>query len=409
MTRAPVLQEVRQMRCEEVYARRQRRALTMAAAEILGVTERTFRRWRTRSEADGVAGLEDRRRGRASTRAVPVDEALQMVPRYESRYTGWTVNHFHERWQAEHGGLQAAGPVTRAPRRGAPRKKRPRKPVSGMMRPPGGSRHEWGPGWQWDLIVTMDAAPSELYSAVFVEEEGTMSSFPRLREAIAAKGLFRALYTDRGSHSWDTETTGGKVDQCRLTQMHRALRQVGITLMPAYSPEARGRSERGFRTRQDRLPNELARAGITAMAAANQFLRDRFGLAYNQRFAGPAAEVGTACIPWVGASLTDILCGQEERGGANDNTVRYQGLQLQIPPDPHRFHDGKAPVRVHEYPEGTLAVFPGPRCLARYQSAGRVLEPGGTPSDRRRLPPRSGRRPIVAPRPVVRNTVSPQR
>lgn len=420
MTQATVLQEVRRMRFEELYERRQRRELTMAeAAEILGVTERTFRRWSTRYEADGVAGLEDRRLGRTSTRAVPVDEALQMVTLYESRYTGWTVKHFHERWQAEHGGqrsytwtknrLQAAGHVTRAPRRGAHRKKRPRNPVPGMMLHQDGSRHEWVPGCQWDLIVTMDDATSELYSAFFVEEEGTMSSFQGLREAIAAKGLLSSLYTDRGSHYWYTETTGGKVDKCRLTQVHRALRQLGITLIPAYSPEARGRSERVFRTLQDRLPKELALAGITAMAAANQFLRDRFVLAYNQRFAVPAAEVGTAFIPWVGSSLADILCVQEERVVANDNTVRYQGLHLQIPPDQHRFHYVKATVRVHEYPDGTLAVFHGPRCLARYQSEGQVIEPGGTPSDRRGPTRGSGGRPIVDPSPVVRKKVSAQR
>ena len=179
MTRATVLQEVRQMRFEELYARRQRRDLTMAeAAEILGVTERTFRRWSIRYEADGVAGLEDRRLGQASARAVPVDEVLQMVPLYETHYTGWTVKHFHERWQAEHGGtrsytwtknrLQRAGQVARAPRRGAHRKKRPRKPLPGMMLHQDGSTHEWVPGCQWDLIVTMDDATSELYSAFFV-------------------------------------------------------------------------------------------------------------------------------------------------------------------------------------------------------------------------------------------------
>lgn len=177
------------------------------AAEILGVTERTFRRWSTRYEADGVAGLEDRRLGRASARAVPVDDALQMVTLYERRYTGWTVTQFHERWQAEHGGtrsstwtkhrLQATGHVVRAPRRGAHRKKRPRKPLPGMMLQQDGSRHEWVPGCQWDLIVTMDDATSELYSAFCVEEEGTMSSFRGMQEVIETEGLFSSLSTDR--------------------------------------------------------------------------------------------------------------------------------------------------------------------------------------------------------------------
>lgn len=415
MTRANVLQEVRQMRFEELYLRRQRRELTMVeAAEILGVTERTFRRWSTRYEADGVAGLEDRRLGQASARAVPVDEALRMVTLYQTQYTGWTVKHFHERWQAEHGGtrsytwtknrLQAAGHIVRAPRRGAHRKKRPRKPLPGMMLHQDGSTHEWVPGCQWDLIVTMDDATSELYSAFFVEEEGTMSSLRGLRDVIETKGLFSSLYTDRGSHYWSTTEAGGKVDKSRLTQVHRGLQQLGITLIPAYSPEARGRSERVVRTLQDRLPKELALAGITDMAAANRYLRTEFLPAYNQRFAVAAAETGTAFVPWIGPGLADILCVQEERIVANDNTVRYQGRSLQIPSDRHRFHYVKVTVRVHAYPDETLAVFHGPRCLARYQADGRLIEAAAP------CPPhRSGDRSIVAPKASVRANISAQR
>ena len=417
MTRTTVLQEVRQMRFEELYERRQRRTLTMAeAAEILGITERTFRRWSDRYDVDGVAGLQDRRLGRASARAVPVDEALRMVTLYETRYTGWTVKHFHERWQAAHGGtrsyswtkktLQAAGQVTRAPRRGAHRKKRPRKPLPGMMLHQDGSTHEWVSGCEWDLIVTLDDATSTIYSAFFVEEEGTRSSFRGLREVIETHGLFSSLYTDRGSHYWHTEEAGGKVDKTRLTQVHRALQQVGITLIAAYSPEARGRSERAFRTLQDRLPKELALAGITDMTAANPYLTTHFIPAHNQRFASPAAETGTAFIPWIGANLAEILCVQEERVVANDNTVRYQGRSLQIPHDPHRFHYVKVTVRVHDYPDGTLAVFHGPRCLARYDPEGRLFETGGVAPARTGPTHRSDVPPIVHPRPTVRDAIS---
>lgn len=286
-----------------------------------------------------------------------------MVTLYETRYTGWTVKHFHERWQAEHNGqrsysgtkktLQAARQVVRAPRRGAHRKKRPRKPLPGMMLPQDGSPHEWVPGCQWDLIVTLDDATSEIYSAFFVEEEGTMSSLQGLREVIETKGLFSSLYTDRGSHYWHTDEAGGTVDKTRLTEVHRALQQLGITLIPAYSPEARGRSERAFRTLQDRLPKELALAGITEMAAANRYLTEQFLPQYNARFMVRATEPGTAFIPWVGTSLAEILCVQDERVVAKDNTVRYQGTSLQIPQDPHRFHYVTVTVRVHEYPEGT--------------------------------------------------------
>jgi transposase len=405
------------MRFEELYERRQRRELTMAeAAEMLGVTERTFRRWSIRYEADGAAGLEDRRLGQASARAVPVDEVLQMVPLYETRYTGWTVKHFHERWQEAQSGtrsstwtknkLHAAGQVARATRRGAHRKKRPRKPLPGMRLHQDGSRHEWVPGCQWDLIATLDDATTELSSAFFVEEEGTMSSFQGLREVIEASGLFRSLSTDRGSHDWYTEETGGKVDQTRLTQVPRAVRQLGITLIPAYSPEARGRSERVFRTLQDRRPKELALAEITVMAVANRYLAEQFLPAYNRRVAVPATEPGTAFVPWVGASLADRLCVQEDRVVATDNTVRYQGLHLQIPPDQHRFHDVKATVRVHAYPNGTLAVLHGPRCLARYQPDGRVIESNDAHPSRRGPTRGSDDRPIVDPRPMVRDKVS---
>jgi transposase len=417
MTRATVLQEVRRMRFEELYTRRQRRELTMTeAADMLGITERTFRRWSDRYEAEGAAGLADRRLGRASARAAPVDEVLQMVTLYETRYTGWTVKHFHERWHENHDGtrsytwtknrLQRAGQVLRAPRRGAHRKKRPRKPLPGMMLHQDGSRHEWVPGCQWDLIATLDDATTALYSAFFVEEEGTMSSFQGLREVIETQGLFSSLYTDRGTHYWYTEDAGGRVDKTRPTQVHRALQQLGITLIPAYSPEARGRSERVFRTLQDRLPKELALIGITDMAAANQYLAEQFLPAYNRRFAVAAAEPGTAFVPWIGTGLADMLCVQEERVVANDNTVRYQGKSLQIPPDRHRFHYVKVTVRVHAYPDGMLAVFHGPRCLARYQSNGQVIEPGGAQPRRRGPPHGSDDRPLVAPKPIVCKTVS---
>ena len=419
MTWARVLQEVRQMRFEELYERRQQRTLTMAeAAEMLGITERTFRRWSGRYDAEGAEGLQDRRIGRASARAVPVDEAIRMVTLYETRYTGWTVKHFHEHWQAEHDGrrsyswtkktLQAAGHVARAPRRGAHRKKRPRKPLPGMMLHQDGSTHEWVPGCQWDLIVTLDDATTEIYSAFFVEEEGTMSSFRGLGEVIATNGLFSSLYTDRGSHYWYTDEAGGTVDKTQLTQVHRALQQLGITLIPAYSPEARGRSERAFRTLQDRLPNELALAGITEMAAANRYLTERFLPHHNTRFMVGATEPGTAFIPWVGTNLAEILCVQDERVVAKDNTVRYQGLTLQIPQDPHRFHYVKVTVRVHAYPDGALAVFHGPRCLARYHKDGRLIEiETETESRRRKDPtPRSRARPIVDPRATVGGTFS---
>ena len=244
-----------------------------------------------------------RRIGRLSARAVPLDEALRMMTWYETRYTGWTVKPFHERWQTDHGGtrsyswtkktLQAAGHVTQAPRRGAHRKKRPRKPLPGMRLHQDGSTHEWVPGCQWDLMVTLDDATTELYSAFFVEDEGTMSRLQGVREVIETTGLFRSLSTDRGSPFGHTDEAGDQVDKTRPTQVPRALQLEGGTRIPVYSPEVRGRSERAFRTLQDRLPKELARASITEMAAAHQYLPEPYLPQYTDRFMVRATEPGT--------------------------------------------------------------------------------------------------------------------
>ena len=243
-----------------------------------------------------------------------------------------------------------------------------------MMVHQDGSRHEWLPGQPaLDLIVTMDDATSEIYSAVFVEEEGTMSSLRALFEVIGERGLFCSLYADRASHYWHTPEAGGKVDRDNPTQVGRALQRLGIELIAAYSPEARGRSERMFGTLQKRLPQELRLAGITGIDEANRFLKEVYLPQHNARFALPAEVEGSAFVSFAGA-LDDILCVQEERTVANDNTVRYKRRVLQLPADRHRRHYVKATVRVHEYPDGTLAVFHGPRCLARYKAGGEPID-----------------------------------
>jgi hypothetical protein len=228
-------------------------------------------------------------------------------------------------------------------------------------------------GQWWDLIVTLDDATSEVYSVFFVAEEGTMSTFQGLREVVSAKGLFCALYADRGSHYWHTPAAGSKVDKDNPTQVGRALGQLGIELIPAYSPEARGRSERMLGTLQKRLPQELRLAGITTMAAANRFLRETFLAEHNRRFAIAPEAPGSAFVPFAGA-LDDILCIQDERTVGNDNCVCYKGRALQIPADRHRHHYVKAKVRVHEYADGHLTIFHGPRRLAAYDADGTFRE-----------------------------------
>ena len=384
MDRARVLQEIRAMRFEEIYGRWTESRLTQEeAAQILGVCERQFRRQCRRYEVDGMDGLIDRRIGQLSWRRAPVDEVMALAEQYRSRYGGWTVKHFYTKYQEAGGArsynfvrlaLQASGEVKKAKRRGAHRRRRERKPLFGMMLHQDGSRHEWLKAQQHDLIVSADDATGKILSAFLVEEEGTMSSFVGLQEVIERHGLFNSFYSDRGSHYWNTPKAGGKVDRHNLTQFGRAMAQLGIEMIPAYSPQARGRSERIFGTLQDRLPKELADAGITTVEAANRFLRERFIPSYNREFAVPAAEDGSACVPWIGRNLEDILCIQEDRTVGSDNCVTYKNLVLQIPADQHRCHYVKAKVRVHEYPSGGFAVFHGPRCLAHYDARGKALK-----------------------------------
>lgn len=384
MRRTELLQEVRKMRFLEAHFGWHEGRLTQEeAARLLGVCERTFRRYLSRYEEDGLEGLADKRLSQVSHRRAPVDEVLRLTERYRRSHEGWNAKHFYS-WYRRDGGarsytwvklrLQEAGLISKAPGRGQHRKRRQRSPWPGMMLHQDGSRHEWAPGGLWDLIVTMDDATNEHYSMFFVEEEGTASSFRGVEEVIAAQGLFSSLYTDRGSHYWHTPEAGGKVDKKNPTQFGRAMRQLGIEMIPAYSPEARGRSERMFRTHQDRLPKELAAAGITEMAQANRYIQTVYLPAFNAEFGHAAQEEGSAFVAYVGSDLADILCEHHERVVGNDNCVSFEGLKLQIPKDRLRLHYVRVKVRVHRYPDRRLAIFHGPRCLARYDAGGVAMQ-----------------------------------
>ena len=307
---------------------------------------------------------------------------MALTDEYRHRHMGCNLKHFHS-WYKRTGGTRSYTWVKRrlqeaelAPcfkKRGAHRKRRERSALRGMTIHQDGSTHEWVAGRVWDLIVMMDDAANEHYLMFFVEEEGTASSFLGVREAIEAHGLFSSFYSDRGSHYWHTPLAAGKVDNDNPAQFGRAMRQLGIEMIAAYSPEARGRSERAFGTHQGRLPFELAAAGITDIEAANRYLREVYMPAFNAEFACPAQEEGSAFVPWIGGNLDDILCEQHERTVGNDNCVRFDGLVLQIPADRHRCYYVNAKVRVHRYVNGDLAVFHGPRKLADYNREGKIL------------------------------------
>lgn len=374
----------------DVLSRWERGELSMMeAGEVLGMSERQFRRYRDRYEEDGVSGLVDRRLGKPSPKRVPSADAQLMLELYGGVYRGWNVKHFHEHLVRDHGfrwgytwvktQLHTAGLVERAKRRGAHRRKRDRKPFEGMMLHQDGSRAEWLAGQALDLIVTMDDATSKLYSMFLVDEEGTVSTFRALLEVFTAHGLPSSLYTDRGSHYFYTPRADGPVDQHRVTQVGRALAHLGIEHIAAYSPEARGRSERMFGTLQDRLIKELALAGISDLAAANRFISEDYLPRHNARFAKPAAIEETAFVAADPALLAETLCIEEERVVARDNTIAYGGRRLQLPASPARAHYVKARLKVREYPDGTLSVFHGPRRIARYTAQG--LEIAAAPTN----------------------------
>jgi transposase len=382
MRRTEALQGVRMMRFLDVFGRWEAAELgQLEAAELLGVGERTFRRWRDRYAEDGEAGLLDRRLGKASAKRVPAEREAEVEALYRNRYAGFTAKHFHERLVQHHSFawgytwtkafLHSKGLLERAKRRGAHRRKRPRRPLPGMLLHQDGSRHEWLGGQPaLDLIVTMDDATSAILSAFLVEEEGTVSTFRALTEVFGQHGLPLSLYTDRGSHYFYTPGAGGKVDRSNLTQVGRALEHLGVEHIAAYSPQARGRSERAFHTLQDRLTKELALAGIDTIEAANGFIRDVYMPAHNARFAVKAEQRGVAFVAIEGVDLGEILCVQEERCVGNDNCVTFNKLKLQIPESPLRAHFVKAKVKVRQYQDGTHAVFHGQRCLGRYDDKG---------------------------------------
>ena len=290
------------MKVQDVLLKAMAKKITWwAAAEIIGVTDRTMRRWRERLERHGYAGLADRRKGKPSAQRIPLATVEKVLGLYKETYYDLNIRHFHEKLQEEHGiqlsytwiqkALQGAGLVAKRHKRGPHRRRRPRRPLPGMLLHIDGSKHRWLNDDRWyDLIVILDDATSEIYYAQLVEEESTRTVMAGVREVIEGQGLFCALYSDRGSHFFVRE----KVDKHRLTQVGRAMKELGVQMIAAYSPQARGRSERSFGTWQGRLPQELRLAGITTVEDANRFLRERYIGAFNAKFNVPAAERGTA-------------------------------------------------------------------------------------------------------------------
>jgi len=347
------------------------------AAEIIGVTDRTMRRWRQQYQEHGYSGLWDYRKRRPSPKRVPVADLEKVLRLYREVYFDFNVQHFHEKLREEHGlaysytwvkvALQEAGLVERRKKRGSHRKRRPRRPMPGMLLHIDGSEHRWfGDDRYYELIVILDDATSEIYYAQLVEAESTHSVMVALREVIETRGLFCSLYSDRAGHFFVTPKRGEKVDRSRPTQVGRALQELGVRMIAAYSPQARGRSERNFGTWQGRLPQELRLRGIVDLERANEFLRNEYIGEFNRRFAVPAAQRGTAFVRLHRKDLDWVFSTQHDRTVSNDNTVSLDNRVLQLNKTRWRNTLAGQSVVVHEHLDGRVSIRYGPHVIAQY-------------------------------------------
>jgi transposase len=375
----------RAMKIQEVILRAiSGQILWMQAAEIIGISDRSMRRWKQRYEDYGYDGLFDRRTKKPSPKKVPLAEVEKVLRLYRERYFDLNVQHFVEKLHAEHKvslsytwvktALQTAGLVAKSRKRGKHRKKRIRRPLPGMMLHVDGSTHAWlGGKVKQDLVAILDDATLEVYYAQLVDQESTATVMAGLKEVIERKGVFCSLYSDRGSHFFYTPVAGGPPDRSRKTQIARALEQLDIKAIPANSPQARGRCERFFGTWQGRLPQELRLHGITTMKAANEFLRKKWIPFHNRTFTVAAQQPGTAFVPYTGRDLKKIFSHQEERIVGNDNTVAFGRLSLQIEPQKFRFSMAKCRVLVCQYLDDTIHVYYGPHLVGSYKANGETV------------------------------------
>ena len=381
----------RMMKLQDVLLKAMAKKITWwDAAEIIGVCDRTMRRWRERLEQDGYSGLADRRKGKPSAHRVALATVEEVLRLYQETYYDLNMRHFHEKLKEEHGillsytwvqqALQGAGLVARGRRRGKHRRRRERRPLVGMLLHTerafriDGSKHQWLGDDRWhDLIVILEDATSEIYYAQLVEEESTRTVMAGLREVIETEGLFCSLYSDRGSHFFVTPKAGEKVDKHRLTQVGRAMKELGVQMIAAYSPQARGRSERNFGTWQGRLPQELRLAGITTVEGANQFLREHYIAKFNDQFTVAAAQKGTAFRRTSRTDLNRICTVQTERIVAKDNTVAIADRSWQI--DQSRFRSTLAgcTVTIHEHLDATVSICYGPHVVGRFDAQGQPV------------------------------------
>ena len=382
----PVAAMERTMKVQEIVMRAMSKQITWwQAAEILGVSTRTMRRMRRGWQKVGYDGLFDRRRKRPSPKRVPVKELEKVLALYREQYSDFNVRHFHEKLSEDHDihysyswvkkALQASGLVATRRQRGPHRRRRPRRPIPGMLLHIDGSPHRWFQDNRFfDLIVILDDATSEIYYAQLVDEESTRTVMAGIRHVVETQGWFSSLYSDRASHFFHTPKAGEPVDTRHMTEVGRALKDVGIQPIPAYSPQARGRSERSFGTWQGRLPQELRIRHIQTLDEANHFLRSHYIAEFNRKFAVPASQQGTAFVPVQHLNLDRIFSIQHERVVGKDNTIHFANRVLQVPSTRFRATLAGCRVMVYEHLNATLSIGYGPHTVARFNAEGRAIQ-----------------------------------
>jgi hypothetical protein len=385
-----VQRKVKAMTRREVIVRAMAREITwIQAAWICGITDRQMRRLKERYLRHGYDGLVDQRGGRPRRKRIAVATIEKLCELKRQRYPDFSVQHFWEKVREEHQidigytwlklTLQASGLAEKSHGRGTYRRRRERRPLRGMLVHLDASTHAWIAGEPMqDLVVGLDDADGRILYARFVPQEGTASTFAALKHMLHTYGRFAELYTDRGSHFCYTGTAGQAPTTEHDGQVSRALKVVGIRQILAWSPEARGRSERAFQTIQGRLPQELRAAGICTYAGANEYLAQRFVADFNRRFTVEPAQAASAFVPLVGVDLELLLSTQHRRSVNNDSTVAFEGLSLQLPRTAERAHYVRCEVTVHEFPEGPLGISYQGRLLARYGRDGQLLSTATT-------------------------------
>ena len=389
MTQYSFAATVKAMKIQEVILKAASgEILWIDAADIIGVSYRTMKRWKANYEQFGHDGVFDRRMKAPGPKRAPMAEVQTILQLYRTHYQGFNATHFHEKLKEHHGIrrgytfvktlLQTAGLIGKTRKRDKHRIRRPRKPLVGMMLHLDGSSHEWIPdlpGVFYDLLVLLDDATNRIYEMVLVDEEDTLQCMMLLRDCVAKRGIFCSLYSDRAAHFFFTPKAGDKVQEGHLTQIGRALSELGIRMIPAYSPQARGRSERMNETLQGRLPNEFRLRGIKTKEQANRFLKECYIAEFNKRFAKPPEQPGSAFVPvQAHLDLNLIFSIKSERTVNQDNTVSFQNQIFQINPSRLRVSFAKCRVTVHQHLDSSVSIAYGPHLLGHYASSNPTSE-----------------------------------